>query len=201
MQFMSRTALSGVCALPAALLAGALIAASPAALAAAPPAWTLDKAASRLSFKSTFGGEAVQGAFKRWDAQIQFDPKALAASKAVVTIDVGSAATGNQEQDEALPTGDWFSAMRFPKASFVTRSFKDLGGGRYQAIGDLTLRGVSRPVVLPFTLTIVGDQAKMSGQTVVNRSLFGVGQGQFASAETVPFNVTVSIALTARRAK
>jgi polyisoprenoid-binding protein YceI len=184
-----------------AVLILALAAVAGASARAAPAAWTLDRAASRLTFRSAFSGEAVQGGFKRWDAQIQFDPKDLAASKAVVTIDVGSASTGATDKDQALPTADWFDAVRFPRASFVTRSFKDLGGGRYQALGDLTIRGVTRPVTLPFTLAITGDEAKMNGQAVVNRSLFGVGRGQFASAETVPFNVTVGIALVARRAK
>jgi polyisoprenoid-binding protein YceI len=182
-----------VCAVAAAVAGGTA--------RAAPAAWTLDKAASRLTFKSSFAGAAVQGGFKRWDAQIQFDPKELAASKAVVTIDVGSAATGNADKDQALPTADWFNAARFPKASFVARSFKDLGGGRYQALGDLTIRGVTKPLAFPFTLAITGDEAKMNGQAIVNRSLFGVGQGQFASAETVPFNVTVGIVLVARRRK
>jgi polyisoprenoid-binding protein YceI len=177
-----------------------LAAASPAALAA-PPGWIVDKAASRLTFRSVFAGAAVTGAFRRWDAQIAFDPKALAASKATVTIDVASAATGNSDQDQALPTADWFNAGRFPKASFVTRSFKDLGAGRYQAIGELTVRGVAKPLVLPFTLTIAGDQARASGQAVVLRNQFGVGQGQFASAETVPYAVTVNVSLVARRAK
>jgi polyisoprenoid-binding protein YceI len=184
----------------AALAALAILAAAPPALAAA-PGWIVDKAASRLTFRSVFAGAAVTGAFRRWDAQIAFDPKALAASKAAVTIDVASAATGNPDQDQALPTADWFNAARFPKASFVTRSFKDLGGGRYQAVGDLTVRGVSRPLTLPFTLNVTGDQAKVSGQAVVLRNQFGVGQGQFASAETVPYAVTVNVSLVARRAK
>jgi polyisoprenoid-binding protein YceI len=178
----------------------AVFAAAPAA-ALASAAWTVDKAASRLSFKSSFGGDAVEGAFRRWDAQITFDPKALAASRAVVTIDVGSAATGVGERDQALPSADWFNAARFPKATFATRSFKDLGGGRYQAIGDLTIRGVSKPLVLPFTVAITGDQARMSSQVAVNRRAFGVGQGQFAAAETVPLDVTVNVSLVARRAK
>ncbi len=179
------------------LMLGALLAA-PAT--AAPPAWTVDKAASRLGFRSSFGGEAVQGAFRRWDAQISFDPKALAASKAVVTVDMASAATGDQSHDQALPTADWFDVAHFPRATFTTTSFKDLGGGRYQALGTLSLRGVAKPMVLPFTLTLAGNQAKMTGAVGINRSAFGVGQGQFKSAETVPFNVTVDIALTARRA-
>ena len=185
--------------LPVTACSVALAAFAPAL--AAPSAWTVDKAASRLTFKSAFAGEDFEGAFRRWDAQIVFDPKQLAASKAVVTVETGSAATGNSERDEAMPSGDWFNVAKFPRATFATRSFKDLGGGRYQAIGDLTIRGVSKPVTLPFTLAITGDQAKMSGSVAVNRTLFGVGQGQFSSAETVPLNVTINISLAARRAK
>jgi polyisoprenoid-binding protein YceI len=112
-----------------------------------------------------------------------------------------SAATGDPGRDQALPTGDWFDAARYPRATFTTTSFKDLGGGRYQAQGVLSLRGVSRPITLPFTLSIAGDLAKMTSVFSVNRSLFGVGRGQFKSAETVPLEVTVNVALTARKAR
>lgn len=168
---------------------------------AAPAKWTIDKAASRLGFRTTFAGQAVRGAFRSWDADIAFDPKAPAASRATVTVQVASAATGDPSKDQALPTADWFDVARFPRATFTTTAIKDLGGGRYQAAGTLSLRGVSRAVVLPFTLAITGDQAKMTGSTVVNRSAFGVGQGQFKSAETVPFNVVIEVALTAHKAK
>ncbi len=168
---------------------------------AAPSQWTVDKAASKLGFRSTFAAQPVEGTFRRWDAQISFDPKALAASKAVVSVDMVSAATGDSGRDQALPTRDWFDAARFPRATFTTTSFKDLGGGRYQAQGVLSLRGVSRAVTLPFTLAIAGDLAKMTGVLIVNRSLFGVGQGQFKSAETIPTDVTVNVALTARRVR
>ena len=184
----------------AAASVAALCLMAPSAMAAA-ATWTVDKAASRLTFKSAFSGESFDAAFKRWDAQITFDPKALAASKVVVTVDTGSAATGNAERDEALPSADWLSVMRFPRATFVTRSFKDLGGGRYQAIGDLTLRGVSKPLVLPFTLAITGDTADMTSDTSVDRSLFGVGQGEYGGDDVVPFNVKVKIHVSAKVAK
>ena len=168
---------------------------------AAPAVWIVDKAASRLGFKSTFAGMAVSGAFQRWDAQIAFDPKALAASKVMVSVDVASATTGDQGQDEALPTSDWFDAAHFPRATFTAANFKDLGGGRYQALGTLTLKGATRPVTLPFTLAIAGPSARVGGQTTLNRTAFGIGKGQFASAETVPFDVAVSVTLSAKRGK
>ncbi len=166
---------------------------------AAPPAWTVDPA-SKLTFQGAMSGQAFTGTFKRWSAQIVFDPKALAASKAVVTISVASAATGDADRDQAIPTADWLSASKFAQATFVTRDFRDLGGGKYVADGDLTLRGVKQPVQLPFTLAISGDTAKMNGAMVLNRTAFGVGQGQWKTGEVVDTKVTVNVALTAHRA-
>lgn len=190
-------------------LAGPVLAAAkaaPAKPAAAPAAkggvskWAVDKAASKLGFKSTFSGTAFEGGFKTWTADIAFDPKNLAASKAVVSVDLASAATGDSSRDESLPTDDWFATAKFPKATFTTTSIKDMGGGKYQAAANLSLRGQVKPVVLNFTLAITGDTAKMNGTAVVDRSKFGVGQGQWAAADTVPFPVTVVVNITAKKA-
>lgn len=182
-----------------AVIAAALAIAAPAW--AAPPAWVVDKAASKVGFSSTFDGQGVGGAFRRWDADIRFDPKDLAHSSANVTIDVGSAATGDADRDAALPDVPWFWTAKYPKATFVTHSFKALGGNRYEAAGDLTIRGVTKPLTLPFTLAITGDTAKMNAAVSVNRLAFGVGQGEWKSTEVIPAAVQVTIALTAHRAK
>jgi polyisoprenoid-binding protein YceI len=188
-------------------LAGAAIAAdakkpapAPAAAKAGVSAWTVDKAQSKIRFRSAFSGTAFEGGFNRWDAQIRFDPKNLAASKAVVTVDLASAVTGDADRDSTLPTAEWFNIAKFPKATFTTTAIKDLGGGRYEAAGTLNLKGVTKPATLPFTLAITGDTAKMSGQVVLNRSQFSIGEGQFAGADTVPYAVTMPITVVAKRA-
>lgn len=163
-------------------------------------AWIVDKQSSKIEFASKFTNVAFRGTFKNWDAQIAFDPTALSASKVSVSIDMGSATTGDRTRDEALPTADWFDIMTFPRARFVTTRFKDLGGGRYEATADLTLRGVTKQVVLPFTLAITGDKAAMTGTLTLRRNLFGVGSGSFAEAETVPYEVGVFVTVNARRA-
>lgn len=189
-------------------LAFSLAAVSPLAAAPAParkaapaaaPSWVMDKAASRLRFRSAFAGTAFEGGFSRFDAQINFDPKNLAASRAVVSVDLASAATGDADRDQTLPTADWFNTAKFPRATFTTTSIRDLGGGRYQAQGALSLKGVTRPVTLPFTLQIQGNVARMNGQLAIDRSQFGVGQGQFAGADAIPHPVTVTVAVVARR--
>jgi polyisoprenoid-binding protein YceI len=182
------------------VLAAALMAVGGAAFAAPAPNWNVDAANSKLGFRGAMNGDAFNGVFRRWSAQIAFDPKNLAGSKAVVSIDVTSAATGDADRDQAMPGPDWFSAKTQPRASFVATGFKDLGGGRYQATGNLTLRGVTRPVVLPFTLAISGDTARMNGSVVLNRTAFGIGQGQWKTGDVVATEVTVNVALTAHRA-
>ena len=170
------------------------------AKAAAVSTWTVDKANSKITYKSAFGGTAFEGGFGRWDAQIAFDPMNLAGSKVSVSVDLASEASGDKDRDEALPTDDWFNIAKFPKASFVSTGFKDLGGGRYQAMGNLTIKGITKAVVLPFTLAIMGDTAHMTGQLGLNRTEFKVGEGQFAGPDTVPFELTVSVAVAAKRA-
>jgi len=163
------------------------------------PTWSVNKAASKLGFTGTMNGQAFNGVFRRWNTAIRFDPKSLATSSVTAVIDMGSATTGDQTRDEALPTPDWFSAAAFPRATFAASQFKDLGGGQYQAIGTLAIRAVKRPIVLPFTLKITGGAATMQGVLTVDRRLFGVGQGQFLAGDTVATSVRINVNITARK--
>ncbi|MGI9170548.1 MAG: YceI family protein [Caulobacteraceae bacterium] len=178
----------------------ALLGAATAARAAPAPAWTLDKAASTVRFSSSLNGQAFTGAFRRWEAAIAFDPKNLPGSSVTATIDTASAATGDPDRDQALPTDAFLAAAKFPKATFTAHIFKDLGGGRYAAIGQLTLRGVAKPLALPFTLAITGARARMSASLALNRLAFGVGQNEWKSTSALPATVTVTLAIAAMRA-
>ena len=188
-----------------AIAAGFLLLLSPAlALAQTAPTWVVDPAASRLGFSSRFNDEPFSGAFQRWTAAIRFDPAHLDRSSVVATIDLASARTGSPDRDQSLPTSDWFDTGRTPNAVFRATRIRTTGPGRYAADGVLTLRGVSRPLTLPFSLSITGQGARqvarMTATVAINRSVFGVGQGQWASGEVVPTTVQVTISLTARRA-
>ena len=184
-----------------ALIAAALLLTAAPAIAAAPPAWVVDKGASKVGFTGSMSGQGFAGRFTRFDAQIAFDPANLPASHVTATIDTGSAASGDASRDEALPTPDWFSVKVFPRAVFKSKAFKATGPGRYAVDGDLTIRNVTRPVTLPFALIITGDTAKMTGAMQLDRSAFGVGQGQFKGGDTVALKVGVDVAITAKRAK
>jgi polyisoprenoid-binding protein YceI len=166
---------------------------------AAPPAWTVNKAASRINFVSSFEGGGFVGQFDRWDAQIAFDAKDLANSKAVVTVQTASAKTGDGDRDEALPSNDWFASSKFATATFTSTGFKSVGGDNYQVTGNLSLKGVTKPVTLPFTLKVAGKSATADGTVNIDRSLFGIGQGQFKGGDSVPLSVQVKIHVVATR--
>lgn len=175
-----------------------LLIASPACATA----WSVDYAHSKLGFVVQWSGQPFTARFKTWNAKIDFDPANLAAAKADVTIDMNSAVSGEDELDQNLPGAQGFDATRFPQAHFVTRSFRNTGKDRYEAVGDLTIRGVTKPVALPFTLSIQGESAHMKGEVTVMRTDFGVGSGSAWEGETpVAHAVKVTVDLTATKAR
>ena len=175
--------------------------ASPLAVIAAPSTWAVDKFSSSLKFASSLGGESFSGQFRRWDATIRFDPADLAHSSVIVSVDVASANTANADRDQALPTEAFFNTSKFPRATFTASTFQAVGGNRYAAQGILTMRGIAKPLTLPFSLTISGAAAKMSAQVAVNRLAFGVGQNEWKATTTLPAAVQLSIILNATKAK
>lgn len=180
-----------------ALLLAALVATP--ALAAPAPSWAFNKAKSRLGFVASMNGQAINGAFRRFDARIQFDPANLPGSSVAATIDTGSAFTGEASRDQSLPTSDWFNIKAFPQAEFKSSQFKKVGPDRYIAQGNLTIRGISRPVALPFQLAIKDKLAVMRGSLTIDRRAFCVGQGQFAGTEAVAAHVRVDVTIEATR--
>ena len=160
--------------------------------------WTVDQAHSRIGFRATQEDAGFEGNFRSWTAAISFDPKRLATSHVTVNVAIASAFTGDKDRDAYLPTDVWFDAKHFPTATFTASKFVDQGAGRYQAIGDLMIKGVKRPVTLPFTLAITGDTAKMSGELVLDRTWFNVGSGKWKDPAEVGTKVTVVVNLTAR---
>lgn len=179
---------------------GALALSSAAAApTATAPAWTVDHSASKLGFSGVAQNNPFGGTFGGWDAKILFDPANLAASEATVTVKTASAKTGDPDKDDPLQDDDWFSTTMFPTATFKTTSIKPTGPNAYVADGTLTIRGVSQPESMPFTLTIDGDTAKMKGSVKLDRTTFHLGEGSWQD-HAVDSSVTVNVDLTAHKA-
>lgn len=153
----------------------------------------------RLGFTARWNGDAVAGRFGRWDADIKFSPDDLAKSRIKVTVDLASADTGDGQRDDSLKGSDFFDSGAHPKAVYSARDIRHLGGDRYEARGTLDLRGVAKPATMRFTLTIDGDRARVAGSTRIDRTAFGVGQGEWAATDAIAAGVDIAFSFNATR--
>jgi polyisoprenoid-binding protein YceI len=176
----------------------ALLALSAAALGFSGTALAQQKlipAQSDISFITKQMGVALDGHFKKFDAQISFDTAKPEAAKIGFTIDSGSATLGAPESDAELPKAAWFNVAKFPQATFQSSSVKALGGGKYQVSGKLTIKGNTKDVDVPVALTQAGAVTTATGQFVLKRLAYKIGDGEWADTSMVADDVTVKFKL------
>ena len=149
------------------------------------PVWAdqqLLPAQSSLGFVSKQMGVPVEGQFRKFAAQVAFDPAQPAKSKINFTVDVTSATLGVREADAELPKPVWFSSAKFPQAVFQSTAVKALGGGRYEVAGKLSIKGVAADVVVPVTLTQNGATTWASGTFPIKRLTYKIGENEIGRA-------------------
>ena len=177
--------------------AGACIAALLIASPAAAAHWNVDYGKSKLGFTVLWDKEPFSASFKSWKANIDFDPADLAHARADVSIDLASEVSEEADFDEGLKGALGFDAKAFPQAHFTAKSFTHKSGNDYVAAGTLSIRGVTKDITLPFTLTVNGKSAHMVGAAQVLRTDFGVGSGMWDKPKPVAHEVTINIDLAA----
>ena len=161
--------------------------------------YAVQPAGSKLAFSGSFQGQAFDGTFGQWTAAISYDPAKLANSKFDVEVDLASVKTGDKDRDGALPGADFFNVAKFPKAHFVTTGFRQ-NGAQVIADGNLTLRGLTKPVSLTVVFKPAGTGASMDVTGTVKRLDFGVGTGDYADTSVIANEVKINahLALTAK---
>ena len=161
--------------------------------------WTVEPG-SRLGFVARYGGDPVNGTFRKWQAKIKFCADDLPHASIAATVSLNSASTGDPSRDENLHGASFFDTSQFGQARFTATGFKLLGPGRYAANGSLSLHGVNRPVRVVFTLVQSGAKATAQGGTTLSRLAFGVGSDEWAATDQIPDAVTVQFTIRATRA-
>ena len=170
-----------------------------ALVAIAMPAFAQQKllpAQSELAFTTRQMGVPVDGKFKRFDAQVAFDPKQPETAKIALAIDLASVAIGTAETEAEIAKPDWFNTKLFPQATFQSTTVKPLGAGRFEVSGKLALKGVSRDLVVPVTLAQTGANTTASGAFVIKRLDFRIGDGDWKDTSMVANDVQVKFKLT-----
>lgn len=150
---------------------------------------------SEIVFVSRQMGVPVEGKFKKFDAQVAFDPAKLATSKVAFTVDTGSATLGVRETDAELPKAVWFNVPKFPQAKFESSAIKTVGAGKYEVAGRLSIKGLAQDVVVPVTLAQAGTTTIASGSFAIKRLAFKIGENEWADTSMVADEVQVRFKL------
>lgn len=133
----------------------------------------------------------VEGRFRKFDATVAFDPARPEATKAEFEVDLGSIDLGSPEGETEARRKPWLNIEAFPKAKFVASSVKSLGGGKFEATGELSIKGTSQKVVAPFTLAEAAGMRTVEGQFTIRRLTFKIGEGAWSDTDTVADEVLV----------
>jgi len=149
---------------------------------------------SEIRFVSKQLGVNVEGRFRKWKANIVFLPKNLGKSKAEFDIDLGSIDLASDESETEIKSPQWFHTAKFPVAHFASTSIKNVGGDKYEIAGKLTLKGVTKDVIVPIALKkdATGNNVA-EGSFPVKRTDYKVGEGMWADTELVDNDVIVRI--------
>ncbi|MBT9513835.1 MAG: YceI family protein [Acidovorax sp.] len=173
------------------VLGAALVVSTQAAMAQQ----QLVPAQSEVQFTARQMGVPLDGHFKKFSAQVAFDPAKLATSKIALTVDTGSATLGSRETDAELPKPTWFNVPKFPQAQFESSSIKALGGGKFEVAGKLTIKGNAQSVVVPVALVQSGTTTTATGTLPIKRLAFKIGENEWADTSMVADDVTVKFKL------
>lgn len=161
--------------------------------------YDINYAESTVKFSGTHAGNAFEGAFEKWNAEIHLDPENLETSGIEATFDTSSAKTGNKMYDGTLPQDDWFDVKNHPEATFSSDTITANDDGTYTANGHLTIREIKHPISFSFTLTEEAETTHAKSSFSFDRLLYNIGKKSDASAEWVGKDITIDLSITAKK--
>lgn len=150
-------------------------------------------AESKVSFVIKNFGLKVDGTFKGIKGSIQFDPNVLNNSSFNITVDANTIDTDLTARDRHLKKSDYFDIDQFPILQFVSTSIsKSAKMGKYKIAGNLTIKGITKPIEFDFTANPNSSGFIFNGSFTVNRREFNVGGNSLSLSDNV--NISLSIA-------
>jgi polyisoprenoid-binding protein YceI len=152
-------------------------------------------AQSEIAFTSRQMGVPVEGKFRKFDAQVAFDPKQPAAAKIAFTVDLASVSFGAPDTEAEVAKADWFNTKAFPQATFQSSSVKATGPGKFEVAGTLAIKGASQNVVVPVSVTQGDGTTTAAGAFGIKRLDFKIGDGDWKDTSMVANEVQVKFKL------
>lgn len=151
---------------------------------------------SSIAFVSKQMGVPVDGSFRKFTAAFKVDPAKPEQGSARIGIDLASIDTGNDEANAEVAGKAWFDTKAYPTASFVSGQVRVLGKGRFEVLGDMTIKGKTLKVRAPFTLEQKAGALVVAGSFPLKRLDYGIGSGIWGDTEVVADEVRLDFRFT-----
>jgi polyisoprenoid-binding protein YceI len=157
-----------------------MLAVTASAAIAEPITYTIDRSHSQVAFSVRHFFTRVPGQFNDFEGTVTYDDKDITKSAVDVTIKTASVYTNNERRDNHLRSGDFFAADSFPAMTFKSTKITPGGENKVKVDGNLTIRGITRPVTLDATFLGAGSMGQMglragwTATTTINRKDFNV---------------------------
>ena len=156
---------------------------------------------SRISCVSRQEKVPVEAQFRKFTAQIAFDPAKPETGKAQIEIDLGSFDIGFDEYNDDAKGKNWFDVRNFPRAIFVSTGMRALGGGKFEVRGPLTIKGKTNDVVASFTYKEEGGIGMFDGAFPIKRLQYNIGDGVWRDTSTVADDVQIKFRIAVATVK
>lgn len=170
--------------------------------------WTGDPVHSDLSFRvHHMGVGRVRGTIALASATLTVGDDGLSSGEVTTVADASSVRTGNDQRDQHVRSADFFDTQRYPTIEFTSTEVRDIDGGAFTLVGDLSIHGVTRTVELAAQFhSVVPDpsgvqRSGFSAVTTISRAAFGVdirllfGAGEAVIADAVEIAVEIEFLL------
>lgn len=162
--------------------------------------WSIDLPNSKIKFEALEKGKSIQGQFERFELDVDLDLNNPDKGRILAEIDVTSVNAGSSDRNQVLRDTEMFFIQKFPVARFQSDNISRISEGQYKAKGELSLKGLTKNIVLPFSITQNGKNAVVIAKYEMNRLDFNIGSGSFLSDKYVGYPVTITIEIKARKA-
>lgn len=151
-------------------------------------------AKSEIAFTMKQMGVNFDGRFRKWKADIAFTPSALDKSKAEVDVDLASVDLASAESEDEAKGPLWFNTAKFPVAHFASTSIRSVGADRYEIAGKLSLKGITRDLVVPIVVKAESSGNRVAeGTFSLKRLEYKIGEGEWADTSTVDNDIRVRV--------
>jgi len=145
------------------------------ALPGAKRVYGIEKTGSEIKFQVKSRLKVIEGVFENWKVQVDLDPTHLEALQLGVQAQSASIKTGSLFEETLIRGENFFAAEKHPEVSVSSKKVSAESAGRFRMEAELTVRGTTHPVVIPFVLEMNGEhEGVLRGEFEFNRKDFGI---------------------------